>query len=769
MKTTLIRPQRPRHRLQANALVPHMARSKSGEGEVAAQSLDGRIRVLHCLPYCIIGGAEAWLRTLTKYSPDIDHHLLTFYHTEAGLALFADAGVQILSSGWTDNSDAARKCEPLRNHLAAHPDYDVIHLSHDRGMYDVASRFETPIVVTTHAPYVQDWTVLMRERDVLAYTSKAQQLLHKKLALRCREVLCVNGIDPAAVIGNGAWLRNRLEIPEDAFLLAWVGRASDEKNAMSAVRLANGMAGSDIVVLFCLAACVPYQERDAGRITALLRGNPNARVIHNRLPGNIGDVYAACDALLMTSHAESFGLVCAEAQAAGKPVLGYDQAGTGKVAGINEIVIDGKTGLLVPLKDEGALAAAARGLAEDRPQALAMGAAGRERAARLFDGRRMAQDYQRIYESLVMRPTRRKAPVCHVHNGRKPGIIIYSWQQFGMFGGGPTTSQIARSFRDVGWDVIFLNWTGLDDGVLETGAEHGIQELSTKDFSVEDLRRFLYSHERALWWCGLPSRPAIAHWEEVWRSFPQVATIYHIRDWWPNFAVSEWNDRHNEIALAGSVDVVSGIAPQYAGYFPENPNINVSIIPNGADPDLFTYKPRKHVPAIGTAIYWGSYCSDFWDDKLFREVARRLPKWTFRLIGGYERHWNPQGLPPNVERLGWQRLERLDDFAQKADIGIIPFLDNPIARHCDPIKAWEYAACGLPMIGSGPMALATNGCPNAVSIAPNADEWVRTLSDIHERDFIEVGEDFIWERCSWQARRDKFIALAEQAIGVKLT
>jgi glycosyltransferase involved in cell wall biosynthesis len=75
---------------------------------------------------------------------------------------------------------------------------------------------------------------------------------------------------------------------------------------------------------------------------------------------------------------EGFGLVFAEAQAAGLPVVAFSGRGSA------DVVIDGETGFLTPAKDEEAYAAALRRLLADPALRARMGAKGRERAAR-FD------------------------------------------------------------------------------------------------------------------------------------------------------------------------------------------------------------------------------------------------------------------------------------------------------------------------------------------------------------------------------------------------
>jgi len=87
---------------------------------------------------------------------------------------------------------------------------------------------------------------------------------------------------------------------------------------------------------------------------------------------------AGLDVLLMPSHAEGFGLAAAEALSCGVPVIAAD------ASSLPEIVLDGRTGLLVPPRDAVALAAALTRLLDDPDLARRLGAAGRERIVATF-------------------------------------------------------------------------------------------------------------------------------------------------------------------------------------------------------------------------------------------------------------------------------------------------------------------------------------------------------------------------------------------------
>jgi glycosyltransferase involved in cell wall biosynthesis len=70
------------------------------------------------------------------------------------------------------------------------------------------------------------------------------------------------------------------------------------------------------------------------------------------------------------SYRESFGVATLEASAMGRPVV------ASRVGGLTEVVVDGVTGVLVPVGDVGALAAALADLLRDPDRRARMGAAG---------------------------------------------------------------------------------------------------------------------------------------------------------------------------------------------------------------------------------------------------------------------------------------------------------------------------------------------------------------------------------------------------------
>lgn len=140
------------------------------------------------------------------------------------------------------------------------------------------------------------------------------------------------------------------------------------------------------------------------RLEAQIReaGLADRVVLRGRVSGvQLGEAYAAADALALPSvldsrsDTEGLGVVLLEAMSYGVPVVGS------RVGGIPDIIVDGKTGLLVAPGDPGALADALRRLAEDPPLATRLGAAGQAHVRAHFSWERIVAQWEECYAAAL--------------------------------------------------------------------------------------------------------------------------------------------------------------------------------------------------------------------------------------------------------------------------------------------------------------------------------------------------------------------------------
>jgi glycosyltransferase involved in cell wall biosynthesis len=118
------------------------------------------------------------------------------------------------------------------------------------------------------------------------------------------------------------------------------------------------------------------------------------------LPGFVSDTrhyYHLMDVVALPSYREGFPGVVLEANAAGKPVVAFRATGT------VDAVVDRVTGILVPVGDVRGLGEALGLLLKNKTLNAEMGNAGRMRALREFQQKRIWEELAREYERLLER------------------------------------------------------------------------------------------------------------------------------------------------------------------------------------------------------------------------------------------------------------------------------------------------------------------------------------------------------------------------------
>ncbi len=104
---------------------------------------------------------------------------------------------------------------------------------------------------------------------------------------------------------------------------------------------------------------------------------------------------AAADLLVLPSLYEGLPNIVLEAMRFAKPVVATAAPGT------TEVVTNGRTGLLVPMRNPPALAEAIRTVLQDRDLARRLGAEGRTRVEAEFRADTMIARFAELYETLA--------------------------------------------------------------------------------------------------------------------------------------------------------------------------------------------------------------------------------------------------------------------------------------------------------------------------------------------------------------------------------
>lgn len=187
-------------------------------------------------------------------------------------------------------------------------------------------------------------------------------------------------------------VRAELQVPEDAYLIGWLGRMTEIKRA------------DDLLAAFAL-----MRSRGANAYLALIGDGPLRDSLiqkaeqlgvadRTRFVGfrqSVAEFYAAADVVALTSANEGTPVTVIESLASGRPVVATD------VGGVRDVVRDGLSGFLVPAEDVPAIADRLERLGNDPELRSRMGEAGRSWVLPRYSVPRLVQDVDRLYRTLL--------------------------------------------------------------------------------------------------------------------------------------------------------------------------------------------------------------------------------------------------------------------------------------------------------------------------------------------------------------------------------
>jgi glycosyltransferase involved in cell wall biosynthesis len=197
-------------------------------------------------------------------------------------------------------------------------------------------------------------------------------------------------------ISREAWRKHEGFAPEDV-LFVCVARFFPQKNHLLLLEsFARGPA-SDSHAYLLLVGGGPLELEVKKRAEALdLRNKTRFLGVRTDIP----EILNAADAFVLSSDWEGNPLSVMEAMAAGKAVI------CTAVGGVPELVEDGECGLLVPQRDEKALAKAMKYILEDSGARTFMGRASAKKAMKHFDVKVMTEAYEDLYRTILARDNR---------------------------------------------------------------------------------------------------------------------------------------------------------------------------------------------------------------------------------------------------------------------------------------------------------------------------------------------------------------------------
>lgn len=210
--------------------------------------------------------------------------------------------------------------------------------------------------------------------------------------------------------------RNELKIPADAKVTLFAGGSVTEVKGLYQYLAAMGIVRKKEQRLVCLMPSFTLPPNPLDRVWTLKRrigwllgiyrksdrlyrltkrNNLTECIVTGPFTYHIERWIAACDVVCVPHIKPHFSRTVIEAGAMKKPVVAFS------IGGIEEVVDDGKNGLLVPLKDTEKMAAAVLKLFGDGDLCLKLGNSGYQQAVDFFDAKKSADALEHIYEDIV--------------------------------------------------------------------------------------------------------------------------------------------------------------------------------------------------------------------------------------------------------------------------------------------------------------------------------------------------------------------------------
>jgi glycogen synthase len=319
---------------------------------------------------------------------------------------------------------------------ATNVDADVVHChtwySHLGGILTKLA-YGIPLVITVHSlEPLRPWK---REQlgggyDVTQWVERtALQMADAIIGVSAetrRDVLGLFDVDPdkVHVVHNGIDLNlyqpatsnsalTQYGIDPNKPYVLFVGRITRQKGIIHLVRAIKDIEASAQIVLCAGAPDTPEIGAEMQRAVAEVQASRSDVIwIEKMVPRDeVIQLYTHADIFCCPSIYEPFGIINLEAMACGTPVV------ASAVGGIPEVVVDGQTGILVPLEQlkespfepidprrfSADLAAAINRLLRDDELRERMASAGRKRVEERFSWSAIAERTAALYQSLVNR------------------------------------------------------------------------------------------------------------------------------------------------------------------------------------------------------------------------------------------------------------------------------------------------------------------------------------------------------------------------------
>lgn len=334
-------------------------------------------------------------------------------------------------------------------------------------------------------------------------------------------------------------------------------------------------------------------------------------------------------------------------------------------------------------------------------------------------------------------------------------IYLFCGVPYYDIGGGQRSSQLAKTFNKMGYDVYYYyaydsNESVKYDLILPTIEHKYIDNIQTHDI-------FSNIREDALLIFEAPYSKFIPYLEKAKQL--NIKTIYEHIDNWETSLGSLLYDKASFDTFIQLSDILVATSMELVKQLQKYTSKEVAYLPNAVDISMFEpaysfEQPRDlKIGRKKTLIYFGSLWGEWFDWNMIKYTAINCPDSTFNLIGdcsGIPQIVN--SMPSNVYFLGLKKQQELPAYLKFCDIALLPFKNSEIGKYVSPLKIFEYIAMKKIVLAT-PLPDIIN-YPNTIC-TEDYNVWVKCINNDME---IVNSDEFITEN-SWYNRCNNLLNL----------
>jgi len=282
--------------------------------------------------------------------------------------------------------------------------------------------------------------------------------------------------------------------------------------------------------------------------------------------------------------------------------------------------------------------------------------------------------------------------------------------------------------QTVDFSVENTNFKNID--IVNLGCESSSQDVGL-------IRRLLAARgiKRPLVWIYDP-----VHYDRLIDSLPQAFRVFHATE--DYFAeTTNWSSgiehvRERIVQRLKDVNLLVACSHEVARSYRASGGFGgpLFVSENGCDAEYLLGQAGLHRLGTGgpkkpSAMFQGGINQRL-DYDLLLELVRTMPDWEFKFCGlaTESTAWARILQLANVQYLGMLDAEGVAREMCGSTVGLIPFIQDQWIRNSLPLKAFEYVACGLPVVSVPITSL--EGQTDLISFATSAAEFEHVIRSV---------------------------------------